>query len=143
MSKHMQCLNCFIVLSISRNVMKSSSHSVQYIIRMIGFSFILIIFLFSACKKSEENKITQSCLTGQIVEFEKNACESGASVDEFYFQEDTVYVLNPGLCEADMASAVLSSGCETLGFLGGITGNTEINGEDFNNALYIRTIWNN
>jgi hypothetical protein len=40
-----------------------------------------------------------------------------------------------------MTSEVLDENCNSLGFLGGIAGNTKINGEDFNNAKLKRTVW--
>ncbi len=42
-----------------------------------------------------------------------------------------------------MASEVIDSDCNSLGFLGGISGNTEINGEDFSNAIIQSTTWEN
>ena len=52
-----------------------------------------------------------------------------------------VYVFDLGTCGADMTSEVLDENCNTLGFLGGIAGNTKINGDDFGNAKYKSTIW--
>jgi len=62
-------------------------------------------------------------------------------VDEYLFQNELVYVFDYGFCCCDYSSDVLSSSCDTLGFLGGIIGNYMINGEDFSNANFQRRIW--
>ena len=65
----------------------------------------------------------------------------GANVKQYEFQAKRVYVFDPGSCGADMTSEVFDENCNSIGFLGGITGNTKINGEDFNSAKYKSTIW--
>jgi hypothetical protein len=50
-------------------------------------------------------------------------------------------VFDPGTCGADMAAEVIDSECNSLGNLGGIAGNTEINGANFSNAILESTIW--
>jgi len=40
-----------------------------------------------------------------------------------------------------MTSEVADSDCNSLGLLGGIAGNTIINGEEFSNAKFIKTTW--
>jgi len=47
------------------------------------------------------------------------------------------------VCGGDLASYVLSENCDTLGFLGGIAGNTIINGEPFSNAEFRGMVWSN
>lgn len=54
-----------------------------------------------------------------------------------------VYVYDPGTCGADQTSEVTNTKCETLGYLGGITGNNKINGEDFSSATFKKTVWAN
>ena len=71
------------------------------------------------------------------------ACDEGANVKEYLFQNQLVYVFDPGTCGADMTSEVMDEGCETLGYLGGIAGNTIIKGDSFSGADYQRTIWKN
>lgn len=56
-------------------------------------------------------------------------------------QGKTVYVFDPGNCGADMTSEVIDSDCNSLGFLGGISGNFEINGGDFSDAIFQITTW--
>lgn len=53
----------------------------------------------------------------------------------------TVYVFDQGPCGNDMTSEVVDSECKNLGYLGGITGNKEINGQDFSSAEFVKTIW--
>lgn len=54
----------------------------------------------------------------------------------------TVYVFNIGnTCGADMSSDVIDAECNNLGYLGGFDGNWEINGEDFSNAIFVKTVW--
>jgi len=87
-------------------------------------------------------KDVPGCIQSEIREFRSNlTCDDGATVGEYLFQSQRVYVFYPGDCGADMTSEVISEGCETLGFLGGISGNTIINGESFSNAVYQRTVW--
>jgi len=98
---------------------------------------ILFALLAFACKKTGE----PDCIRSEIKNFEKtNGCVS-AKVDEYTFQGKTVYVFDPGQCGADMTSSVMDSGCGLLGHLGGISGNTTINGDDFTKAVFVRNVW--
>jgi len=38
---------------------------------------------------------------------------------------------------------VYDTDCNNLSFLGGIQGNSEINGKDFSKATFVKTIWKN
>ncbi len=90
------------------------------------------------------NKYSHSaCLNSKISDFKKEACSTGASVKEYLFQNQSVFCFDPGVCGGDLASCVLSENCDTLGFLGGIAGNTTINGEPFSNAEFRGTVWSN
>jgi len=44
-------------------------------------------------------------------------------------------------CCCDYSSEVLNSQCNYLGDLGGFWGNRVINGENFDNAKFIKTVW--
>ena len=103
------------------------------------FSFVLI----TSCAKSEIANNTPDCIIDDIKEFEKTCCEEGANVKEYRFQGELVYVFDPGTCGADMTSEVKDEECNSLGHLGGISGNTTINGEDFSSADFKRLIWEN
>jgi len=100
---------------------------------------ILMTILFSSCKKE---KRIPSCINNKVNEF-KNiiSCNTGSNVKQYEFQSKLVYVFDPGTCGADMSSEVLDENCNVLGYLGGITGNTTIDGLDFSNANYKSTIW--
>jgi hypothetical protein len=90
------------------------------------------------------NKYSQSaCLNSKILDFKMEACSSGAGVKEYFFQNQSVFCFDPGLCGGDLATYVLTANCDTLGFLGGIAGNTSINGESFANAEFRGIVWRN
>lgn len=99
------------------------------------------IVVMQSCSTIHIEKGTPQCLEAKIREYNTVVQCDDANVKEFTFQGTVVYVFEPGTCGADMTSEVIKSDCSTLGFLGGITGNTTINGENFANATWIRTLW--
>lgn len=101
------------------------------------FFLSLIGFILSSCSNSK----IPACINKRIISFEKEACSEGAQVEQYLFQSKTVFVFQPGNCGADMAAHVVDSNCTDLGFLGGIMGNTKINGEEFSQARLIKTTW--
>lgn len=109
--------------------------------------FILFCFsvLISACHTSKQNKavLRKTCLEEAIRLFSELPCETGRSVKEYTFQNKRVYVFDQSSCGGDMTSEVTDENCKSLGYLGGMMGNTEINGEDFSNAVFNKTIWKN
>ena len=115
------------------------------------YTFILLISsLLFAChskqktntsKSVETKKSDNSCLQIKIAEFKKTACANGATIKQFQFQNREVFAFNPGNCGADMTTEIIDSNCESLGFLGGIMGNTKIKGENFSKAELIKIIW--
>jgi hypothetical protein len=109
--------------------------------KKIYLLFVALVFIGMSCEKDD----ISDCLQQKIDEFANGdyACETGASVKQYVFQNETVYVFDPGLCGADFFSEVIDENCNTLGQLGGIEGNTEINGGNFSEATYIKTIWDN
>ncbi|OFX51008.1 MAG: hypothetical protein A2046_06175 [Bacteroidetes bacterium GWA2_30_7] len=110
---------------------------------MKNISFILAIFFtaFVCCNKLDIEKGTPRCVEKKIKEFNENSSCGDAKVDEYSFQNKTVYVFEPGTCGADMTADVIDSDCNGLGSLGGFVGNTKINGEEFSKATFIKTIW--
>ena len=106
--------------------------------------FLLIAVSLSSCQLDIEPAIP-GCIQDKIKEFSKSqyACDSGKTVKKYSFQGITVYVFGPGTCGADMTAEVFDVNCKYLGFLGGIAGNTEINGEEFSNAILISVVWEN
>lgn len=100
------------------------------------------LFLLITCEKIDHD--TPDCIKDLI----KNhigvltLCETGASVRQYLFQGQDVFVFGPGNCGADMAASVYNDECVVLGGLGGISGNLIINGQRFDQgAIYIKTIW--
>lgn len=100
---------------------------------------VVAIFLLSNCSK-DSNK-TSDCIQSKISQFATMSCEHGAEVKQYRFQGKLVYVFSMGNCGADLPSGVLDSDCNSLGMLGGLTGNTTINGSQFSSAKFERTIW--
>lgn len=84
-----------------------------------------------------------SCIQSKIPLFSSQASDSGATVKEYSFQNQHVYVFDFGPCGADMALPVLNASCDTLSYLGGFIGNTVINNEEFSQGVYLSTIWQN
>ncbi len=97
---------------------------------------LISILTFSSCQKKDID-----CLTVLINDFEKHASCSESKVDEFDFNGKKVYLFNNSFCCCDYASDVYDSECKLLGFIGGIAGNSIIEGEDFTSAKYVKTIW--
>lgn len=96
----------------------------------------------SGCKKLDIEKDTPRCIKREIKAFNKQqSCNDGVKVNEYTFQGKNVYVFDPGNCGADMIARVIDSECNSIGTLGGISGNTKINGEEFSNAVLERTTW--
>jgi len=112
-----------------------------------SFWLILLAGLLCSCSKKviKQSNGIPGCINNKIAEGKKGSwgCEKGNSIKQYTFQNKTVYVLEPGNCGNDMAIYVLDANCKDLGFLGGIMGNTKINGEEFSNAVYVKTVWSN
>lgn len=110
-------------------------------IHLISFYILSILLLSFSCNKEDIADGTPICIENSIIEFKSNCCEEGANVKEYSFQGEAVYVFDPGTCGADMTSEVKDAECVTLGYLGGISGNSTINGEDFSSAIFVKTTW--
>ena len=104
---------------------------------------ILPIIILFGCRKSDIEPDVPACIKNKIVDFKKpQALCDDAMVSEFEFKGKIVYVFYQGSCGADMTDDVIDAGCNYLGYLGGLTGNTTINGVDFYaNATYLRIVW--
>jgi len=105
---------------------------------LIGMVFMVILMAFQCQKYSHS-----PCINQKIVQFKTECCNSGANVREYWFQSQSVFVFNPGNCGGDLPSYVLNETCDTLGFLGGITGNQSINGISFGLAEEKGILWEN
>lgn len=109
---------------------------------MKKLSIVLFIAVtIISCKKNDTEQGTPKCVENKIIDFKKSTNCNVAKVDEYSFQGNTVFAFDPGNCSPDMTTEVITADCETLGYLGGISGNTKINGTNFSNAEFIKTIW--
>jgi hypothetical protein len=111
------------------------------IMKKRSFVFLFIASAIISCNKLDIEKGTPKCVESKIKEFNKSSVCDNAKVDEYTFQGNTVYTFDPGNCGADMATEVISSDCNSLGSLGGISGNTKISGVEFSTATFIKTTW--
>jgi hypothetical protein len=103
---------------------------------------ICAAFILGSCAKLDRKRNVPDCIEVKINKFKSEAqCDKDANVKEYKFQGNLVYVFDNGTCGADMASEVLDESCKRLGHLGGISGETKINGEEFSNANFKRTLW--
>ena len=112
------------------------------------FNIIIAVLLFSiiSCQKVELKEETPDCIQQKIIEFENNVnfCETGKSVYRYKFQDQFVYVFNPGDCGADMMSNVYDEDCLLICSLGGIAGIILCNDENFSEKATDETlIWEN
>lgn len=108
--------------------------------------FLIIVIIFLSCSKVDLMRDVPDCIEVKIREFAKsgNICSSGAEVTEYRFQDQTVYTFSQGNCGYDLQTGIYDSDCNELGGLGGIAGNPEINGENFDsNAVFVGKIWSN
>src|SRR6186713_2558574 len=95
---------------------------------------LLAASIMSSCNNLDIEKGTPRCVETKIKGFNKSSPCKDASVNEYSFQGNTVYAFGPGTCGTDMTAEVMNADCVTLGYLGGLTGNTKINGEEFSSA---------
>jgi len=110
---------------------------------MRKFSTVILLLTFTiiACEKSDVAENTPNCIVNKIETLKKNSICDDPNIKEYNFQGIVVYVVDQGSCGADLSAGVFDSDCNGLGELGGIIGNTIINGEEFSNATFIRLIW--
>lgn len=105
---------------------------------------LFALIALTGCDKLDVEPGVPECVKKNIRDFNKQACENGAYVEEYTFQNKTVYVFYSGPCGYDTASEVIDSDCKKIGYLGGFTGNKEVNGVNFSsNATFIKTVWKN
>jgi len=104
----------------------------------------LILFLAIAtisCNKLDIEKGTPRCIKKKIKDINDKTTCSGTKVDEYTFQGNTVYAFENGFCGGERTTLIFDSDCKVIGNMGGLTGNTQVNGESFSNATFIKTIW--
>ncbi|MFT5822278.1 MAG: hypothetical protein ACI8ZM_003534 [Crocinitomix sp.] len=108
-------------------------------------SSLIILVAIISCSTNDSKALEPSCLADQVTYFTENeACNSDASVREYEFQEEVVYVFDRGNCLDDAAHPVVNYDCDTIGYLEGFAGITKINGEEFfGNAEFVSTLFEN
>ncbi len=99
------------------------------------------ILTISSCEKLEIGGRTPRCVEKKIEEYKQTSHCDDASVSEYWFQNKTVFTFEPGTCGADMPTGVIDANCNHLGGLGGLSGNSKINGENFSSAQFVRIVW--
>jgi hypothetical protein len=103
---------------------------------------LLLAAALSSCKdKIDFEEGTPKCIQDRIKAINKASICPDPKVYEYVFQGATVYAMYMGSCGADMSTEVIDSDCKTIGSLGGFSGVTKINGEEFSNAKFVKTVW--
>ena len=101
----------------------------------------LIVILIScsllvSCRKIEVSEGTPKCIKKLI----RNDDEIKI-VNRYKFQDSEVYVLSDGGGCCDKSALVVNDDCEVIGSLGGLDGNTVINGDEFSEAEFIEQVY--
>jgi hypothetical protein len=111
--------------------------------------FILLVCIASitSCKKSKIDIAanTPTCIRQQIEELVSDPNNTIGSVDEYTFQNTTVYAFSPDIrIIADGSTAIRDATCKNICSVGGFGGPSInlCNGENFfQKAVLIRNIW--
>lgn len=111
---------------------------------LLLISSFLLFVISTGCNKPPQI-VEPPCITEKVNLFSQNViCESGASVKEYEFKGDLVYVFDDRICITDGVAAVIGYDCDTIGWLGGVSVNTEIKGVNFHNKAELqRTLFGN
>ncbi len=129
---------------LAQNKSKAMFTFIKIILKMKNsiLSIIVISTLLFACKKNDIAKGTPKCIASEIASIKKNEFAQRPIVNEYIYQNETVFLIDDGMGYVDSQSKVVDSHCNELGYLGGMMGQTKINGEDFfAAAVYVKTIW--
>jgi len=108
---------------------------------MKNLLIILLVIAIAACNKDNDDQNIPECIKDRIEKFKKEVICDESKVNQYLFQDKIVYVFDLTFCCCDYSSEVLNSQCNYLGDLGGFWGNRIINGENFDNAKFIKTVW--
>ncbi|OSZ81004.1 hypothetical protein CAP36_07145 [Chitinophagaceae bacterium IBVUCB2] len=110
-------------------------------ILIISFSTLLL----TACSKNGIPPSTASCIKKEILSNKDNPDWYTGTVEEYTFQNKTVYAFLPdGNIIADGSTTIKDEYCNTLCNIGGFGGPAinKCNGENFyEKAVLVRTIW--
>lgn len=96
-----------------------------------------------ACKSRHRLEDIPNPIALEINRFSTTASCKDASVKQLKFQGQEVFLFEEGTCVMDKESRVLDKSGKLLGSLGGFTGNTNIQGEDFSKAVFQKELWRN
>lgn len=109
--------------------------------KKLFLSAILVLFVLGACKKFKIEPNVPSCIKNTAKEKTKSTTSAYASILEYGFQNQTVYVFDLDAGTTNARADIYNSNCEIIGYLGGVDGNRTVNGEDFSNAVFKRKVW--
>ena len=109
--------------------------------KYLSLLLLTTTLLGGCCQKQDLFPDVAPCMEAHIVALSRSSSCPDAGVREYLFQGHTVYVLDPGTCCMDCGADVLDTKCNYLGSLGGMDGNTRIQGEPFEKAQFIRSVW--
>jgi hypothetical protein len=103
---------------------------------------LIITIQIFACSKQATSNALPICVSEAIVQLKKNKQAENSIINAYTFQAKKVYLIDDGMSYLDGQSKVVDGNCNTLGYLGGMLGNTKINGEDFfATAILVETVW--
>ncbi|HQQ95265.1 MAG TPA: hypothetical protein PLQ93_11965 [Bacteroidia bacterium] len=108
-----------------------------YVLAIAG----MLLFDLVSCKMSKEESRISKGLQHEVDAFSRASLCKDAEVKEMRFQSAAVFVFDEGTCIKDKESRVLNVEGKELGRLGGFSGNTLINHEDFSSAVPVKVIW--
>lgn len=95
-----------------------------------------------SCTRLNIDDSVSAEVKSKIRSWSRSGTCTNASASEYYFVNQTVYVLDPGTCGADMQALVIDVDANTLGTLGGIAGETRVQNINFDSAaVFVKTVW--
>lgn len=81
------------------------------------------------------------CIEASAKEKTKSTKSNYATILEYEFQNQIVYVFDLNAGETDARADIYTASCSFFGYLGGPEKNTIVNGEDFKSAVFKRKVW--
>lgn len=108
------------------------------------FFFICCATLLISCSDDETPSVVTACVQDEVDSFKsaQNNCFN-ASVKAYTFKNTTVFAFADGQCISDGGVRVITAECNEFCYLGGLAGIVDCQGEDFENAVLIETVWEN
>ena len=109
--------------------------------RIIALMGVAFIFSFVGCKKFRMEPNVPDCIQNSAKDKTKDVSNIYASILEYEFQNNVLYVFDLNAGETDARAEIYSSTCSIYGYLGGPEKNVMVNGEDFKSAVFKRRVW--